>query len=135
MEPKPSVLVAEDDLIARTVFGGILRSLGCSVVTVENGQRAVEEFCAQPFDLLVLDWNMPMLDGMEVAKVIRSIERGGNDKRVSIVIISANLAANEKARDHLNIVDGVFEKPFGRVELQNLIEKFFHPSHGAGSPS
>jgi DNA-binding response OmpR family regulator len=71
------VLFADDDVIARTLLAAVLARLGHEGSPAEDGQSAWEMFQAAPAPLVILDVNMPVLDGLEVCRRIRAHEAGG----------------------------------------------------------
>lgn len=78
------VLFADDDVIARTLLAAVLADLGHETSAAEDGRQAWEQFQQQPAPLVVLDINMPGLDGLEVCRCIRQHE-AGRDAFVLIV--------------------------------------------------
>src|SRR5262249_17344565 len=69
------VLVVEDNPVNQEVATGILRNMGCTVVTAPNGLAAVQCCMQEPFDLILMDCEMPVMDGFDATKRIREIER------------------------------------------------------------
>src|SRR6476646_7190088 len=68
---KPSILVADDDLDARTMYGLYLKSMGCLVYTASDGAGAIKQAMAVQPDLIVLDLAMPHVDGWSAAELLR----------------------------------------------------------------
>ena len=77
------ILIVDDDISVRNVLKDILASNGYIVVTVENGSQAYQQFKMFTFDLILLDINMPKMDGVETVKAIRE-----RSPHVPIIIIS-----------------------------------------------
>ena len=69
---KPTILIAEDSSDAREMLGTLLSLKGYEVLSVENGVSAVEVACAHRPDLILLDWELPRLNGIAVIKTLRS---------------------------------------------------------------
>jgi two-component system chemotaxis response regulator CheY len=65
-------LIVDDSKIVRKVIHRIVEVLGFTIIEAENGQEAVDQVRAQQVDVIILDWNMPVMDGMEAMKVIRA---------------------------------------------------------------
>jgi two-component system chemotaxis response regulator CheY len=65
-------LVVDDSKIVRKVVRKIIESLGFEVVEAEDGKVAVEQLRAMPVDFMILDWNMPVMDGLECMKTLRA---------------------------------------------------------------
>ena len=66
------ILIAEDDTTSRLLYGATLRKLGYSVTAVENGQNAWEAWKQEDYPLLISDWMMPDIDGLQLCKMIRA---------------------------------------------------------------
>jgi signal transduction histidine kinase len=88
----PLVLLAEDHPVNRKVVELILGDL-VSLECVENGQEAVAAVSDRPFDLILMDMQMPVMDGLEATRVIRDIERRVGSKAIPIIMLSANALA------------------------------------------
>ncbi len=90
------VLVAEDNIVNQQVTRRFLERLGCRVEVADNGLRAVE-FCAQAnIDLVLMDVQMPILDGLSATRAIRRAETQG--RRVPIVALTASAMTDELDR-------------------------------------
>ncbi len=81
------IIVAEDDLIIRHVYADILDSLGHEGIMCQNGKEALDAFTKKAADLVILDINMPVMDGLMTCKAIRQLPDGF---RVPIIIVSGN---------------------------------------------
>jgi signal transduction histidine kinase/CheY-like chemotaxis protein len=111
------VLVADDNPTNRMVAELILASVGADTVSVENGRQAVEATLAEPFDVVLMDLQMPEMDGLTAIRAIRAREEGEGLDRLPIVVLSANVM-----RDHVEAsaaagADGHIGKPFRADEL------------------
>ncbi len=87
------VLVVDDTESAREVMAGMMRSLGPVVETADSGDAAVEMICeanrsAKPFDLVLLDWLMPGMDGMETAREL--CDKVASERRPKIIVVTAH---------------------------------------------
>ncbi|MCK7540647.1 MAG: response regulator [Marinilabiliales bacterium] len=116
------ILVAEDNKINFFVANKFLESWGVIVTHVENGSLALEEIGRQEFDLILMDLHMPVMDGIEATRIIRS----SSDSKISQIPIVALTAAvmseaNDKI-DNLSINDYVL-KPFKPKDLYDRIAK------------
>jgi CheY-like chemotaxis protein len=91
-----TVLVAEDIEINREIVAGMLDGTGVAVVSAHNGKEAVEQFRAasDKFNLILMDMQMPEMDGLEATRQIRAIENDMHKKRTPIIAMTAN-AFNE----------------------------------------
>jgi len=118
------VLVADDDPIVRRLVASTLRDGGYEVVLAADGREAVEEATAHRPDLIVLDLQMPHLDGRETYRELQRLGIGA-----PAIILSANGA--HEARAELN-ASAAMEKPFDPAELLRRVKKMLTPSVGGG---
>ncbi|MCC7078352.1 MAG: response regulator [Acidimicrobiia bacterium] len=121
--PRPGtlrVLLAEDNVVNQKVARGFLRRLGCEVVVVENGRKAVECVAAgEPFDLVLMDCQMPDVDGFEATRRIRALEsdRGA----VPVVALTAGVTVQEREAAHDAGMDDFLAKPFREHQLEEIL--------------
>jgi signal transduction histidine kinase/ActR/RegA family two-component response regulator len=111
------VLVADDNPTNRLVAELILAAVGADIVSVENGRLAVEATEVAPFDVVLMDLQMPEMDGLTAIRAIRAREAREGRPRTPIVVLSANVM-----RDHVEAsaaagADGHLGKPFRAEEL------------------
>ncbi len=123
------VLIAEDDVVNQRLLVDFLQVLGHSAVVASDGHQAVKQFQQQQFDLVLLDWHMPQLDGLDVAKQIRAWEKSHHLPATRLIAISAaaNLAADKVQQAG---VDDVLVKPVGLEQLRQALNL---PTHGSDS--
>lgn len=103
---KPSILVADDDIDARTMYGMYLKSMGCHVYTAMDGAGAIKQAMAVHPDLIVLDLAMPNIDGWAAAERLR---RSPATRNIPIIALTAIPGARESAR--LSGCDAFMAKP------------------------
>ncbi len=114
------LLVAEDNKINREVIGLHLKKLGCQFDIVENGRQAVEKYSMGNYDALLMDVQMPDMDGLEATEIIRSMEEG-TGKRVPIVALTAS-SMKEDIQKCLDAgMDDHISKPFKADKLKNAL--------------
>jgi len=113
------VLVAEDNIINQKVICSMLERLGWYVVLAENGKQAVSLFRDREFDLLLMDIQMPEMDGLEAARRIREEELRRNGKRTPMIALTAHTGQSQQEECMSAGMDAVVTKPF---ELQSLLE-------------
>jgi signal transduction histidine kinase/ActR/RegA family two-component response regulator len=87
------VLLADDHANNRAVIELILGSVGVDLISVENGAEAVDAYKAQPFDVVLMDLQMPVMDGLTAIREIRAHEARARSSRTPIVVVSANVQA------------------------------------------
>jgi CheY-like chemotaxis protein len=105
------VLVADDNATNRKVVELILDAVGAEVVGVENGADAVAAAAADGVDLILMDLQMPVMDGLTAIAAIRRAEAAAGRPRRPIVVLSANSAPADVEASHLAGADGHLGKP------------------------
>lgn len=119
--PPARVLVAEDTPLNRMVIEAMLREGGHEVVMVENGARAVEAVREGTFDIVFMDVMMPVLDGLDATRAIRSLPDPQRD--VPIVALTANSFADEVNRCLQSGMDAHLAKPVDAAALTKEIRQ------------
>jgi signal transduction histidine kinase/HPt (histidine-containing phosphotransfer) domain-containing protein/ActR/RegA family two-component response regulator len=122
------VLVAEDNLVNQEVTRELVGALGCSVTCVENGAAAVQAFEQQSFDLVLMDCQMPIMDGLTATRRIREIEAKRPSARVAIVAVTANAFAEDRHACLDAGMDGYLSKPFNGNQLDTILQRWL-PAH------
>jgi PAS domain S-box-containing protein len=117
------VLLAEDDEISQKLTVRLLQNHGYTVVTAGNGREALAAFDAQPFDLILMDVQMPELNGYEVTSLIRDREKPGAG-RTPIVALTANAMNGDRERCLGAGMDGYLSKPINKNELIDVLRQF-----------
>ncbi len=116
------VLVVEDNPVNQKVAQRFLERLGCSVRVAANGAEAVEAYGAERFDLILMDMQMPVMDGISATRIIRERESGGT--RTPIVALTANVLAGQFQSCIDAGMDDVLGKPLEPARLQDVLERF-----------
>lgn len=107
------ILLVEDNLINQKVSMHALKNLGYEVEVAENGRIAVEKFKRNSYDLILMDIQMPEMDGIEATKIIRRIEQErGNEKPIKIIAITANAIKEDRDRCKEAGINRYLSKPF-----------------------
>ncbi len=127
-----SVLVAEDNLINRRVIEAFLSKLGCKVMTANNGAEAIQLFRANSFDILLMDCQMPEVDGYQATRRIRALE-AANGTRIPIIALTANAMAGDREACLLAGMDDYLSKPLSLAKLATVLERWA-PSSLAQTP-
>jgi two-component system sensor histidine kinase BarA len=91
------VLVVEDDALNRTIVCAMLRHAGYDVSMAQDGQSALAALAARDFDLVLMDWHMPDMDGLEVTRRLRAGAASEAARHVPIVALTANAFAEDRA--------------------------------------
>ncbi len=113
------ILIAEDNYINQKVCLGMMEKLGFRGTMVANGLEAVREFQNSEYDIILMDCQMPEMDGFEATVQIRNSERGG--RRIPIIAMTANAFQSDKDRCKAVGMDGHITKPFKQQELNELL--------------
>jgi PAS domain S-box-containing protein len=121
-----SVLVAEDNEINALLMRSLLTRLGHQAVITTNGEEALESWlaaksAAAPYDLVLMDIQMPGLDGIETTKRIRSNEAGHADRRTPILALTANTLVEDRYACFEAGMDGFLVKPLDREKLTEAL--------------
>ena len=114
------VLVAEDNPINQRVAESILLKRGHSVTIVNNGVEAVEAVRRELFDLILMDIQMPEMDGLEATRMIRSL--GGARARIPIVAMTAHAMKGDDEKCLAAGMDHYLSKPFHKQQLLEMVE-------------
>src|SRR5262245_32486996 len=119
IEKKCRILIAEDFEENRTALTLILKYAGFDVIEVENGRQAIDAVRQEEPDLVLMDVTLPVIDGLEATREIRSDEKF---ERLPIIILSAH-DSDEIRREAAEAGGSVYlSKPFEVAELKKLIE-------------
>ena len=126
--PQANLLVADDSEMNRLVIKEFLRDTPCQLTFAENGVEAIELFEKQPFDMVLMDIQMPLLDGWSATRHIRAHEARHAMSPVPIVALTAS-AMEEDRRASLAAGCTTFcAKPIGKEQLLTLIKQQLAPS-------
>lgn len=114
------VLVAEDNLVNQRVAQRMLERLGHSVTVASNGEEAVNILAEHPFDLVLMDVQMPVLGGFEATAVIRQNEKN-TGSRIPIIALTAHAMKGDRERCLEAGMDGYLSKPLQSEELCQVL--------------
>ncbi len=120
------VLLVEDEPVNAAVAQGYLEELGCSSVWAESGREAVARSATERFDLIMMDLNMPAMDGFATTRLIREHERGM--ARIPIIALTAHDAKNYRAACLAAGMDDLISKPYTLDQCAQLLRRWLHRS-------
>lgn len=120
--PRLRILLAEDDALNRHVASVILTRSGHAVVAVSDGRSAVRDALTGHFDAVLMDLDMPILDGLAATRRIRELERG-TGRRLPIVALTGHVGIDQEHRARAAGVDGYVAKPFDVASLLGEIDR------------
>jgi PAS domain S-box-containing protein len=122
------VLLVEDNDINRLYANSILKNWNCSVDMAENGYVALEKIKNQVFDIILMDIQMPVMDGFEATKAIRQSDAPKN--QVPIIALTANATRTDIERCLTAGMNDCIPKPFTPEDLFRIFIKYYHPESG-----
>ena len=127
-EPAQSlrVLLAEDNAVNRKVATGLLEKRGHQVVVTSNGKEALAALQKGSYDLVLMDVQMPEMDGFEATRRIRGSEQGTGFHQ-QIIALTAHAVIGDRERCLQAGMDGYLTKPLRPHELDQLLETYLHP--------
>jgi len=132
-EDSLSILLAEDHPVNRKLAARLLEKRGHEVSVAQTGQEAVTAVKAQSFDLILMDIQMPVMDGMAATKAIREME-ADTDSRTPIVAMTAHAMKGDRERCLQAGMDGYVAKPLNREDLFGEIARVTSGALEADSP-
>jgi signal transduction histidine kinase/DNA-binding response OmpR family regulator len=112
------VLLVEDSPVNREVASGMLEALGCKVETASDGSVGVEQALSWGFDAVLMDCQMPLMDGFEATQRIRAAEAANGRKAMPIVALTANALQGDRERCLAAGMSDFISKPFTIKKLQ-----------------
>ncbi|MDO8284130.1 MAG: EAL domain-containing protein [Rhodoferax sp.] len=119
----PQILIVEDNRTSQTIASGMLEMLGCRSEVAANGRIAVQAFKRKPWDLILMDCNMPEMDGYQATAVIRGIETDSG-RRVPIVAMTANTQPTDVEKCLSAGMDDHLSKPLTLDSLTARLQRW-----------
>jgi two-component system sensor histidine kinase/response regulator len=120
----PSILLVEDNPVNREVAVGMLESLGCATDAAENGWVALKAMNAATYDAVLMDCQMPVMDGLAATGEIRRREEASGAARVPIIALTANAMEGDRERCLAAGMDDFLSKPFTQQQLATLLRRW-----------
>lgn len=117
----PRVLVVDDHPVNREVARIMLEAFGCDVVEVCDGQDAIDAVAAQPFDLVLMDVRMPLMDGLEATRRIRALP--GPEHDIAVVAMTADAMPEDVARCLASGMNAHMAKPINQAGLLAVVNR------------
>ena len=119
-EPPLRILMAEDNPINQRVGKLILQKAGFNIDLVGDGNEALEAHRSHPYDLILMDCQMPTMDGFEASRIIRGMDR----PQPVIIAVTANALVGEREKCLAAGMDDYLSKPFQAEQLISLVKKW-----------
>ncbi len=114
------VLLAEDNAVNQVLAQATMEGLGCRVTVVDNGQKAVDTWRNDPYDVILMDVEMPVKNGLEATREIRAQEKS-TDNHIPIIAMTAHARNEDRDRCLASGMDGYVSKPVQGDDLQRII--------------
>ena len=121
--PSARILVAEDDAVSQLVVATMLKKMGCSVDVVADGEAAARSAASVRYDLILMDFHMPGIDGFEATQRIRG-DRAGQSAKTPIVALTADALAGDRERCLEAGMDDYMTKPVAAAQLAGTIRRW-----------
>ncbi|HET7921730.1 MAG TPA: ATP-binding protein, partial [Gammaproteobacteria bacterium] len=128
------VLLVEDHPVNQKVAQKLLERLGLSVDVAENGEVALEKLRERPYAMVLMDCQMPVLDGYSATRRLREIEAGQNKPRTPVIAMTAHAMSGDRERCLQAGMDDYLSKPLDRQLLEETLTRWMQQSpHAAAS--
>ncbi len=124
------VLLAEDNIINREVARAFLTGMGMTVSIAADGAEALERAARDRYDVILMDCQMPVMDGFEATTGIRAME--GQDRRTPVIALTANALEGDRERCLAAGMDDYLAKPISRETLRAVLQRWLPDSALAG---
>lgn len=118
------ILVVEDNEVNQMVTKAMLDRLNCEVIVAENGLEAVNVYTDRTPDMILMDCNMPVMDGFEATRQIRLLERQNQAKHIPIVALTAHALEHIKQECLTAGMDDHLSKPFNFQQIDQLLQQY-----------
>ncbi len=129
------ILLAEDNKINQKASISILEKLGfCNITLAENGQSALEMICKNSYDLVLMDVQMPVMDGYETTRKVRKMEIEKNRSKVPIIAQTANAMKGDREKCFNAGMDDYISKPIDKNELITVLNRWINHRNEKNSP-
>ena len=119
--------MVDDDIVNRVIAKSHLEKLGFEVDQVVDGKDCITKFKEQKYDLIIMDLQMPELDGFEATEEIRQLEQESGQNPVPILALSASILGTIWERCELVGMNGYLGKPFRSEELKQKLQELMSP--------
>jgi PAS domain S-box-containing protein len=126
------VLVAEDNYVNQKVVARQLERWGIQYRIAENGYQVLRALSEEPFDLILMDCQMPEMDGFEATRRIRELERQQPSRHIPIIALTANAMAEDREACLQAGMDDYLTKPFKPDALRAMLERWANGAPGSG---
>jgi CheY-like chemotaxis protein len=121
------ILLVEDNLTNRRLALRLLERMGHTVGVAENGRQALDILAGQRFDLILMDCQMPVMDGFEATRRLRAGSDGVRNPQVPVIAMTASAMSDDRDRCRAAGMDGFLGKPVSESELLRTVAELLRP--------
>jgi PAS domain S-box-containing protein len=121
--PHPDILVVDDNAISRRTLQKLLEKKGCRVTLAENGRQALGEYSRTDFDIILMDIQMPELDGLEATRMIRENSEKHRRGKPAIIALTAHAMRGDRDRFLAAGMDDYLSKPIDSRQVLDMVCK------------
>ena len=118
------VLLGEDNAVNQAVAIGMLEAMDVKVTVASNGKEVAGKFASGSFDAILMDCQMPVMDGFQSTNAIRRLEAESGDKAVPIIAVTANALAGDREKCIAAGMNDYLSKPYTMERLYNVLSKY-----------
>ena len=126
------VLIVDDNLVNQKLSAKFLQKLGCEVLVVDNGKKAVDQVKETAFDIIFMDCQMPIMDGYEATKSIRQLDDSAR-AATPVVAMTANAMAGDRERCLAAGMNDYITKPFKLADFKGMLSTWVDESDAGAS--
>lgn len=128
------VLLGEDNPVNQEIALLMLQTLGCTVTVVQNGREVLDHAKKSSCDLILMDCQMPEMDGFEATRLIREWEQSGSRTPIPIIALTAHATPGDREHCLATGMSDYVSKPFSMERLQAVLSSWLRPSNTALKP-
>jgi CheY-like chemotaxis protein len=119
------IILAEDNLVNQKIMIAYLTKLNCVFDLAENGEEVLELLKSKDYDVILMDCQMPLLDGYDTTQAIRQMEANHQlSKHIVIIAMTANAFAEDRDRCLASGMDDYLSKPLRKQQLKETLERW-----------
>lgn len=121
---KPIILIVEDEMTNQIIMKSFLKKMGYEFLLASNGAQGVDAVKNNHVDVVLMDCQMPVMDGLEATRVIRELEKNNIVSYVPIIAVTANCMTKDRIAAELAGMDDFLEKPVKMERLKEKIDQY-----------
>lgn len=129
MDHVPRILVVEDNAANQKLILTILQMLHYQVESVSNGKEAIEAWTRSSYDMLLMDGQMPVMDGFEATRIIREREAAESRPRTTIIALTGQAIKGDREQFLASGMDDYLSKPFTLVQIRTMMKNWLSTEH------